>query len=191
MTVPAWDSPPCLSAETGRVGLYVWGMDALWIFLLPLIGGLVGGAAGGAVITGIFGLVKSRQDTRTEHKQWLRNERVKVYSEFLSEIKEETWKLQTSPSPQTVTLSFPVDRLARIDIVGSETVRAAALEYAQQKNGYETSRGLFAAEGSILEVPGPNRTRIADQYVQAHRRLIELGENFLEVVRKDLDTADR
>jgi hypothetical protein len=151
-----------------------------WPFLVPAATAIL------ALFGSWFG---TRWGKTTEHQQWLRNERVKVYTDFLAEIKAEIWKLQTASAPQTVEFSFPVDRLARIDIIGSQTVRAAALEYAQHKNDYEISRSLLSAEGSILDVPGPNRARITDEYAQSRKRLIELGENFIEVVRRDLDTA--
>lgn len=153
-----------------------------WPFLVP-------------IATGLLALLGSWVGTKlgkaTEHAQWLRNERVRVYVDFLAEVKEEIWKLQTSPSPQSVPFSFPVDRLARIDIVGSNTVREAAVEYARHKNSYELARSALAAEGGILEIPGPNRARITDEYAQAHKRLIDLGESFVRAVRKDLDTADK
>lgn len=147
------------------------------------------------IATGLLALFGSWLGTRwgkiTEHGQWLRNERVKVYTDFLTDIKKEIWKLQTASSPESVPFNFPVDRLARIDIVGSEVVRAAAREYAQHKNAYEVSRSLLAAEGNILDVPGPNRRRVTEDYAAAHKRLIDLGENFIAVVRKDLDTAKK
>lgn len=163
------------------------GMDKLfqegqwwWPFLVPIATGLL--ALGGSW----FG---TRWGKTTEHGQWLRNERVKVYTDFLTEIKKEIWKLQTAPSTEPVMFDFPVDRLAKIDIVGSEAVRRAAREYAQHKNDYVVSRSLLAAEGSILDIPSPKRTSVVESYAASHKRLIDLGENFITVVRKDLDTA--
>lgn len=147
------------------------------------------GAAVGAVITGIFLLVKTAVDSGTEHRQAMRNERIKIYVEFLANIKNEIWKIQTTPSPEAVQLSFPVEHLAKIDALGSRHVREAATAYAQHKNNYEMSRSLLAAEGSFLGVPGPNRARIED-YAQSHRRLLDLGENLIKAVRKDLRTPD-
>lgn len=151
-----------------------------WPFLVPLATGFL------ALIGSWFG---TKWGKTTEHEQWLRNERVKVYTDFLTEIKKEIWKLQTASNSESVPFDFPVDRLARIDIVGSEVVRRAAREYAQHKNDYVVSRSLLAAEGSILDIPGPNRTTVTDNYAASHKRLIDLGENFIAVVRKDLDTA--
>ena len=149
------------------------------------------GAAVGAVITGIFLLIKTAVDQAAEHRQAIRNERIKIYVEFLAAIKEDIWKIQTNSSPQDVRLSFPVQHLAKIDALGSTTVRAAATRYAQHKNDYEMARDLLIAEGSILDVPGPNRARISDKYAKAHETLITLGENLINVVRKDLRTPDK
>lgn len=44
---------------------------------------LVGGALGGAVITSIFGFVKNHQDKVNEHAQWLRNQKIDVYTDVL------------------------------------------------------------------------------------------------------------
>lgn len=162
-------------------------MDDNWKFLLPLLLG----AAGGAVITGVFMLIKSALDTKSEHKQAMRNERIKIYVDFLAAIKEEIWKMQTASSPETVRFTFPVEHLAKIDILGSRPVRAAAGEYARHKNSYELARGRLADEGHFLDIPGPNRARLTEEYAQAHKGLIDLGENFVHVVRKDLDTPDK
>lgn len=51
-------------------------------FWIPLLGG----ALGAAVINGILALYKLRRDKEEEYKQWTRNEKLKTYTEFLSDL---------------------------------------------------------------------------------------------------------
>lgn len=147
------------------------------------------------VAAGIFALVGSWFGTKwgktTEHQQWLRNERTKVYADFLSAIAEEIWKIKHSGSPYSAKLKFPNDLLARMDVVGSHTVRKAAWEYARHMNVFETVRAILAGDGDFLAVPGPDTAKHQDQYAKEHERLIHLGDQFRLVVRKDLGTADK
>lgn len=47
-------------------------------FLLPLLGG----AVGAAVIYGLFAYLKTRQDRRVEHEQWLRGQQLTAYADL-------------------------------------------------------------------------------------------------------------
>lgn len=158
---------------------------------LKLLLTLGSGAAVGTVFTGLFMLIKTAVDTKAEHRQAMRNERIKIYVDFLAAIQEEVWTIQNTSPPQTVRSTFPVAHLAKIDALGSRTVRLAAGEYARHKNLYELVRRQLVDEGEFLGIPGPNRKRITEQYAEAHKRLIDLGEDLIRVVRKDLRTPNK
>lgn len=51
-------------------------------FWIPLFGG----ALGAALINSIVAVYKLNRDTDVEHDQWTRNEKLKTYSQFLSDI---------------------------------------------------------------------------------------------------------
>ncbi|MEZ2389066.1 hypothetical protein AB6813_05850 [bacterium RCC_150] len=52
-------------------------------FWIPLLGG----ALGAALINGILALHKLRRDRLNEHEQWLRNEKIETYSQYLEIIR--------------------------------------------------------------------------------------------------------
>jgi len=55
------------------------GMDENWKFVLTF--------GGGAVVAGIFGIAGAWIADKREHKQWLRNHKVAVYTEFLKQAR--------------------------------------------------------------------------------------------------------
>lgn len=64
-----------------RGGLYVWGMDELieqgqwwWVFAVPIATGML------AVLGSFLG---TRFGKSAEHKQWVRNQKMKSYTEYL------------------------------------------------------------------------------------------------------------
>lgn len=57
-------------------------------FWLPLLGG----AAGAAIINGLIALYKLRRDKNDEHSQWLRNQQLAAYVDFLDTCRDlENW----------------------------------------------------------------------------------------------------
>ena len=154
-------------------------MDLVSLFAVP-------------VASAIFALFGSWLGTRwgraNEHKQWLRNERVKVYSEFLTELKEEIRKAEWSTLQQRAPVKFPHVHMARIDVVGSHAVRSAAKEYGTHVTSYELAGRLLAAEPGFLEIPGPNTAKRQQDFMEARNGLLEIGQRFDEVIRKDLRT---
>lgn len=143
--------------------------------------------------TALFALLGSYLGAKwgrtTEHRQWLRNERVKVYSDFLTEIQEEIRKAEWSMLEQPVAVKFPHVHMARIDVVGSEAVREAASDYARHIRGYETARSLLANEPRFLEISGPNTAKRREDFTQARVGLIDIGTSFVLVIREDLRTG--
>lgn len=83
----------------------------------------LGGAAGGAVITAIATVIvtilKATSDKKTEHAQWLRNEKIRAYTEFLNTV---------SPAGQRSTEAIKALHLAvfKMEILGGKGVRRTA-----------------------------------------------------------------
>lgn len=55
--------------------------------------GIAGGAVGGAVIAGLFGVVGAWIASRREHSKWLREEKLRAYTDFLLAVEEFLWTL--------------------------------------------------------------------------------------------------
>lgn len=150
---------------------------------------LIGVALGAVVaaLAGLGGLIISKNN---EHDQWRRNERVKVYSDFLAAINEQLPKIIPAGT-RRAQVSFPHALMARIHVVGSKAVREAAQEYASQMLVLETTAAFLASDGEFLDVPGPDRRRHQDMHAQAHKQYHDLAAAFLHAVRKDLRTLDK
>lgn len=68
------------NVSLGRLRVYVCLMD----FWIPLLGG----ALGAALVNGIVAVYKLHRDREIEHEQWLRDQKVELYSNFLDAYTE-------------------------------------------------------------------------------------------------------
>lgn len=95
-------------------------------FWIPLLGS----ALGGAIVTSIFGLVKTSQDKSNENAQWLRNQKIDVYTNLLRQVHASSRSLDhfraTGGSLDQDLSDISDITNARLLLVGSRAVRQEA-----------------------------------------------------------------
>lgn len=98
-------------------------MNDFWIPLL-------GSALGGAIVTSVFGLIKNSQDKANEKAQWLRNQKIDVYTNLLRQVHASNRSLEhfrNTGENLDQDLSDIADITnARLLMVGSRAVRQEA-----------------------------------------------------------------
>jgi hypothetical protein len=161
------------------------GMDDTTKFVLTL----AGGAVGGAVITGIFVLVKIWLDKSTEHTQWRRNERMKVYTDFLAAVNKDSAKIKPFGNPGALELTCGHKELARIELVGSQSVRGVARKFRDHIWAYQSAAEFVAKDGRLQGIPKEDKDEHLHRYIGAVRELSKLTGDYVEAVRADLGTA--
>lgn len=105
---------------------------------------LIGGASAGAVISSVFALIKTRQDRSIEHGQWLRNQKIDVYTNLLRQVHVSVRHLHAALRglpPGDLKLEDITDITnARLLIVGSQQVRSSASwHFSNLRHAYELS----------------------------------------------------
>lgn len=141
-------------------------------FWIPLLGS----ALGGAVITSIFGFVKHHQDKATEHAQWLRNQKIDVYTNLLRQSHVSLHNIRAAENglrPQKKALKDITDITnARLMVVGSREVRSRAIIHI------DNLARAFQAVGT-------------ERYGQAIEAANTAGMYLEESIREDLDVVEK
>lgn len=109
------------------------------IALLPLLVPLVGSALGGAIITSIFGVIKHNQEKQLEHRQWLRNRKIDVYTKHLNAYAVLANAVDGNSSLTDLTrVKESFERLitAEVDLIATPEVRVAVTELDQAMKNY-------------------------------------------------------
>lgn len=97
---------------------------------------LAAGAVGGAVIAGVFALVGAWVANIREHRQWLRNERLRAYETYFADTRPwavERWifsDIDASKEAETAKL--------QLQLVAPKEVVDAGFRLAQQISDYRT-----------------------------------------------------
>lgn len=144
-------------------------------FWIPLLGS----ALGGAIITSVFGLIKSRQDKNIEHTRWLRNEKVETYSQYLETIRLGDLMLEqviTGASTHEEALDFK-DHTGgfRLRLISPKSVWEATSIHRENRQALSNFLGQEAVELST----NPEFEAVTDA-------LYESRLNLAEVMAQDL-----
>ncbi|MDQ0144966.1 hypothetical protein [Pseudarthrobacter niigatensis] len=133
----------------------------------------------GAVLTAVAGLIGLLISKKTEHQQWLRNQRLEVYSSLLRQAHASSRSLDFYRATKE-QLKTPLDDIkdtynSKLFIVAPYAVRSAAQNYLV-----------------VLEVAG-QQVNIDDDDKFAHwsRRRSEAYQVLETAIRKDLGTNDK
>jgi hypothetical protein len=150
-----------------------------WLIAVPVVAGLF--ALAGAWFGGRLGKYN-------EHSQWRRNERVEAYTDFLSAITEEQYKRWGADHPP---LKFPRIQLAKIEIVGSQKVRALARKFQVPLMMIHMYTPAVSRHVGAFESLGEEDQERVRLYAEYSLQLDQLRVDFLHAVRKDLGTYGR
>ncbi|GLU58558.1 hypothetical protein [Paenarthrobacter ureafaciens] len=125
-------------------------------FLIPLLGS----ALGGAVIAGLFQILKTRQDGASEHSKWLRDNKLEIYIEVLRLVREDLDSLSSAaesdePSPQSLRTEPDTEYVAKLALIGAATVQHRLQELFDVLDDWEealtTPGGSLSIEAIDLE----------------------------------------
>jgi hypothetical protein len=142
-------------------------------FWIPLLGS----ALGGALVTSIFGLVKSHQDKASEHAQWLRNQKVDVYTNLLRQTHASA-RASKAAAFDMPTVEHHLEDIAdvtnaRLMIVGSQEVRSKA-----EWHFYNLHRAFEATTPKDFETFERSSLKVTESRLE-------------EAIREDLDVIEK
>lgn len=142
-------------------------MDNLWAVLL------------GAVITAVAGLVGLLISKQTEHKQWLRNQRLDVYTSLIRQAHASSNSLdhyRTTKERLKASLDDITDTTnSKLFIVAPHSVTSAARHYL-----------------TVLNIAGREENILDDEkFAQWSRRRAEEYQALESAIRKDLGTQEK
>jgi hypothetical protein len=106
--------------------VYVEVMDENLKFVLTI----TAGAVGGAFIAGIFALVGAWVANKREHRQWLRNERLKAYETYFVETRP--WTVERWTSSEIDWSKEAQSAKLKLQLVAPKDVLVASYQLVQQ-----------------------------------------------------------
>lgn len=119
---------------------------------------LIGGAAGGAIISGIFVIIKVQLDRRQEHRTWLRDRKLDQFTALHTYILEQERDLKSNPEGRFTSIGSPVDRLDGASgalLFASGDLRLALQGWNERMAAYASALGVDAPEeGGFEEAMG-------------------------------------
>ncbi len=130
----------------------------------------------------------------SEHQQWVRDERMKVYVEFLSALNAEIAKINIMEKPEPIheLPTAPLrNELARIEVLGSQKVRVLARKLPDHVGVCQTSARFVAGDIYFPGNPDEGQEQRLNSYHGVVRALNDLLGDYVEAVRKDLGTAGK
>lgn len=134
-------------------------------------------------MTGIFGWMKTRQDRRTEHVQWLRNHKVAVYTEFLKQARLIDIHIEEALSLRSEAME-PLRNANRQ--ISTTAIRIAAPE----KVGSASNRVKNAISdlGDTMEINATPEQKAS--YEESKERFYLRLNELEDLMREDLDITD-
>ncbi len=109
--------------------------------------GIAGGAFGGAIVAGVFGLTGAWIASRREHFKWLREEKLKAYSDFLKAIEAFNWSM----GEMRLKVETPFEMEAYVESVRKiEQSRLLILAPSKVYHCADNTLNAVARMGSVL-----------------------------------------
>lgn len=140
-------------------------------------------ALGGAVVTAVVGIITFLLTGRREHKQWLRNHKVEVYTEFLKHVRLLAYHLDDAMTLRPEAMA-PL-REANMN-VSTTAIRIAAPE----KVGSASNR-VSRAIRNMTDASNVGGTDEEEAAYEKERKLFWMQLNELEdLMRRDLKIKD-
>lgn len=127
--------------------VYLWLMD----FWIPLLGG----ALGAALVNGIVAMYKLRRDREVEHEQWLRDQKLELYANFLDAYTELYKQIKLARSAGSMPPNFDsfISQASptRISLVAPDEIARMANDIYQQLLWLVLTLSLKPAPANVAE----------------------------------------
>jgi hypothetical protein len=130
---------------------------------LKLVLTLAAGAAGGAIIAGLFAVVGAWIADKREHKQWLRDTRLKAFESYLA--KTQPWSHETWKSSDIDFSAEAISASLHFRLVAPKAVLDACWDVEQQITDFRA-----------LRKRAPSEELLVDHILRMNKKLEALGK---------------
>lgn len=133
-----------------------------WSTLLIAV---LSGAVGGAVVSGVFSVLKSRLEAKTEHAKWLREKRYEAYFTVLQSLDD---IFQETPEENRARLATVRRALTELRMIAPEALKLTLGRV------WDAELKQFVPKGANDTADASARERAIEEFRQAIRKALKL-----------------